>query len=340
MTHDYKFKTYIASGREYYEYSADALTWLERSEHEHHGRPALIKKDFLFPESLLSLLYFDTRELDPLIKRIDNSIRNFLPSKDERYVAEVLSALDELASIHVYFELVRLEWRWRFAELKANGSENRSEWLPRKHITHIPANVEAAQRQIIDLFDRALDMDSGKGSLSERMAKYYRPFKKAHHAEAPSQPFQFERQSLSFEAVDDTTFTDVLYPDSIYGLIDFHLRECVKRETRLRVCKNCGKYFAIQGRSNAEYCDRVFDEKGRTCKDVGAIALWTKNKSSDEVFKLYRREYKKRFARIKAGKVLPEEVYAWGEKAREKKAECEEGKITLEEFEIWLKQSQ
>lgn len=339
MIHDYTFKTYIANGREYYEYSVDALTWLERSTLERSGQPAVIKKDFPFPESLLSLLYFDTRELEPLVKRIDKAIREFPPSKDDRYVYEALAALDELAEVHVYFELVRLEWRWRFAELKANGSENRSEWLPRKRITHIPANIEVAQRQIIDLFSHALDMDGEKKPLPERIAKYYRWFKENYRFEAPTEPFQFECQSLSFEAVDGKTFTDVLYPDSIYGIIDFHLRECVKREIRLRVCKNCGRYFAIQGRSNAEYCDRVFDEKGRTCKDVGAIALWTKNKSSDEAFKLYRREYKKRFAWIKAGKVLPEEVYAWGEKAREKKTECEEGKISLEEFEVWLKQS-
>ena len=339
MTHDHTFKTYIANGREYYEYSVDALTWLERSELERHGQPTLIKKDFPFPESLLSLLYFDTRELEPLVKRIDKAIREFLPSKDEQYVHEGLAALDELAQIHVYFELVRLEWRWRFAELKANGNENRSEWLPRKRITHIPANIEVVQRQIIDLFSHALDMDGEKKPLPERITKYYHWFKENYRFEAPTEPFQFECQSLSFEAVDDKTFTDVLYPDSIYSIIDFHLRECVKREARLRVCKNCGRYFAIQGRSNAEYCDRIFDEKGRTCKNVGAIALWTKNKSSDEAFKLCRREYKKRFAWIKAGKILPEEVYAWGEKAREKKAECEEGKISLEEFEAWLKQS-
>ena len=339
MTHDHTFKTYIANGREYYEYSVDALTWLERSELERHGQPTLIKKDFPFPESLLSLLYFDTRELEPLVKRIDKAIREFLPSKDEQYVHEGLAALDELAQIHVYFELVRLEWRWRFAELKANGNENRSKWLPRKRITHIPANIEVVQRQIIDLFSHALDMDGEKKPLPERITKYYHWFKENYRFEAHTEPFQFECQSLSFEAVDDKTFTDVLYPDSIYSIIDFHLRECVKREARLRVCKNCGRYFAIQGRSNAEYCDRIFDEKGRTCKNVGAIALWTKNKSSDEAFKLYRREYKKRFAWIKAGKILPEEVYAWGEKAREKKAECEEGKISLEEFEAWLKQS-
>lgn len=337
MDHSYTFKTYIANGREYYEYSADALTWLECSELEHRGQSTLIKKDFPFPESLLSLLYLDTDKLDLLVKRIDMAIREFLPTKDEQYVHEALEGLDELARVHMYFELVRLEWRWRFAELKERGYKNRSESLPRKRITHIPSNVGEVQRQIIDLFDQALNMDAGTKPMTQRVAQYYRQYEQTRRREAPPQPFQFERQSLSFEAVDDKTFTDVLYPDSLYGIIDLHLREFVKRETRLRVCKNCGKYFAIQGRSTAEYCDRVFDGKGRTCRDVGAIALWTKNKSSDEAFKLYRREYKKRFAWIKAGKVLPEEVYAWGEKAREKKAQCEEGKITLEEFEAWLK---
>ena len=108
---------------------------------------------------------------------------------------------------------------------------------------------------------------------------------------------------------------------------------------KMRVCKKCGKYFAITGRTNAEYCDRVFDSKGRTCKDVGAIAKWTREKGTDDVFKAYRREYKKRFAWTKSGKILPEELYTWGERAREKKAECDSGKITLEEYTTWLKES-
>lgn len=337
MRYEYTFKTYIANGREHYEYSIDALTSEQRRQLEEYERPAVIKKDFPFPESLLTLLYLDTDPVDRLVKRADRAIREFLPTKDERYVTQALSALDELAKVHVYFELVRLEWRWRFAELKDCGCEDRNEWLPRKRITLIPAYFAETQRQIIDLFDHALNMDGEKEPMPERMVRYYREYKNTHHIEAPSEPFQFERRSINFEAVENKTFTDVLYPDSIYDIIDFHLRECVKRETRLRVCKNCGKYFAVWGRSTAEYCDRVFDDKGRTCKEMGAIALWTKNKSDDEVFKLYRREYKKRFAWIKAGKALPEQVYAWGEKAREKKAECEEGKITLEEFEAWLR---
>ena len=85
------------------------------------------------------------------------------------------------------------------------------------------------------------------------------------------------------------------------------------------VCKNCGRYFALMGRTNTEYCSQPFDEKSRTCREVGAIALWTKWKSGDTLFRDYRREYKKRFACMKSGKLEPEELYAWGEHATEKK---------------------
>ena len=72
---------------------------------------------------------------------------------------------------------------------------------------------------------------------------------------------------------------------------------------------------------------------------MGASLTWTKSRGADEVFKEYRREYKKRFAWIKARKILPEDFYAWGEKAREKMAECENGEISLKEFSEWLKNS-
>ena len=80
------------------------------------------------------------------------------------------------------------------------------------------------------------------------------------------------RSLLNLYRIRDARYTeDVFFTlQSIYDLIDYYLREWARREQKMRVCKNCGKYFAITGRTNAEYCDRVFDSKGRTCKDVGA----------------------------------------------------------------------
>ena len=61
---------------------------------------------------------------------------------------------------------------------------------------------------------------------------------------------------LCFEVTGHDTFGEVLYPRDVYDLIEFSLREAIRREQRMRICKNCGRYFAIARRSSAEYCER------------------------------------------------------------------------------------
>ena len=85
--------------------------------------------------------------------------------------------------------------------------------------------------------------------------------------------------------------------------------------------------FPSSLRSAPRYCDTFPDENGRTCRNVGAITAWTKKRENDDVFMTYRREYKKRFARIRSGTLLPEDFYRWSEQARQKKDELEAGEI-------------
>jgi hypothetical protein len=314
----YTFKTYIANGREYFEFGENEI-----------GETTLTKKDCPFPDSLMTMLYFDIWALEPLFKQIDHALRYLHETKNAQ---DILPLLDELAEQHVYFELVRLEWRYRLQKAEQDHFE---EWLPRKRLSHIPSTIDMMQRQIKTLFDKVLDMDKDqKHSISEKMARYY-----SACGRDTLNTFQFQPQPMNFELIDGSTFGEVLYPKDIYDLIDHCLRECIRREQPIRVCKNCGRYFALTGHLGVEYCSRPFDEKGRTCKDVGAINLWTQKRSDDQVFKAYRREYKKRFAWIKAGKIVPEDFYAWSERARAKKVDCDAGRISLEEYQEWLRDS-
>ena len=320
---EYMFKTYIANGKEYFIYSDDV------------SDDRFTKKiDFPFSESLFSLLDLDIWKREPQIKKIDRALLNLYRTRDARYTEDVFFTLQSLSDVHIFFKLLFLDWSKRLNEAEKDKFAHASDMLPHKAIAHIPSNIDYAQKQIKDLLERVLDMDASKRSVSSRFYDYY---KDPYHVDP--RPFEFQPLTVSFEMIDRNAYAEVLYPKSIYDLIDYYLREWVRREQKMRVCKNCGKYFAITGRTNAEYCDRVFDSKGRTCKDVGAIAKWTREKDTDDVFKAYRREYKKRFAWTKSGKILPEELYAWGERAREKKAECDSGKITLEEYTTWLKES-
>ena len=319
---DYIFKTYIDGGREYYEYTDAA------------DREQTIKKDFPFPESLMSLLYMDIWELEPITKRMDRALMSFYQSRDYNELQTVAAGLDELASRHICFELLRLDWLERLDMVDSTAPGDFQDLLPHKKISHLCSSIDTMQKQIKGLIAQVLDMDGEKKSVSEKMVAYY-------NAEGNDtlNTFQFQPQTMSFEVIDHKIFAEVLYPKDIYDLIDFHVRECVKREVRMRVCKNCLRYFAVTGKASTEYCDRICDSKGRTCREIGAINTWTQRKQGDEVFKEYRREYKKRFARINAGKLTKSVFYAWSEEARKKKEDCDNGTITPEDFSRWLKES-
>ena len=319
----YIFKMHLADGREYFLYGETG-----------DSRTPLTKKDFPFPESLLRLLYLDIWDYDGQIKRFDKLLRELYRTREESCARQLLPLLDELADSHIYFQLLRLEWRARLREARRRSYENILDLLPHKEITHIPSNVYTIQNQVLGLIQEALDMDGRKGSLDKKLEDYY-----AQGERDPLKVFHFRPQLVDFERAEGRGFLEVLHPESIYDLIDFSVRECLKREIKMRMCKNCGHWFALTGRPNAEYCEVTRDSKGRTCKEIGAIVLWNRNKSGDEVFKVYRREYKKRFAWIKAKRIDPAVFYEWSARAREKKDACERGELTLEEFQAWLKLS-
>ena len=313
----YTFKTYISN----------------RREHFYYGRgTSLTKKDFPFPESLLRLLRLDIWKYEPMIKNMEQALLRFYQTQDQRDANTVLAGLDKLAEAHIYFQQLRLDWQCRFEQAANAEGSALINLLPRKDLTHIPSSIDNIQKRIQRLFQNVLDIELGKkSSVQELMANYYN-----RKGSDSLNNFQFCTLPMKFELVDVHTFTEVLYPKTVCDLIDYFLRQCIQREQRMRVCKNCGLYFAVKGRGTAEYCDVTTDGKGRVCKEIGAFVQWSQSKEDDEIFKVYRREYKKRFAWTKTGKITPAALYAWGEKAREKKAECERGKITLEEYQAWL----
>ena len=61
--------------------------------------------------------------------------------------------------------------------------------------------------------------------------------------------------------------------------------------------------------------------------------------NNGQVFQEYCREYKRRFAWIKAGKPTEEQFAAWQKAAKAKKKGCDRGAISLDAFKAWLKDS-
>ena len=288
-------------------------------------------KNTAFPKDLIAFLDLNMEDLGVLFSGTADYLDRFLETHAPEDMDLVRRGFVAMPLYHNYFDFICLDWTRRLDEAARKNYQDVDELLPTDELAEMPDAFARLQEQIKDLFSHVLDMDGESKPVQDRLTAYY----KTHGDEA----FVFRPQPMGFEMVYDREFAEVLCPETVFDIIDYHTRECVKREVKMRRCKNCGRWFAVSGHLGTEYCDRPADKKGRTCKEVGAAAVWTKSKDGDLIFKAYRREYKKRFNWIKAGKISQEEFNTWSVEAREKKKDCDEGKIDAAEFNTWLKNS-
>ena len=317
---DYEFETYIHDGREYFVYGERGGT--------------LTRQDFPFPQSLLLLLDLNVVEINKVTHRVDRLIERYYQEQDAEIEAQIIAGLEQLAEMHIFFAFLPLDWKHRFGLTRYAGSRSISDFLPHKQISHLYVEVQERQRQIKTLFHEVLLADMDRDATSDRMIEYYQ-----RKTKDSRERYRFRSRPLRYELVEQGVFTDVLHPESVYDLIDFSVAECVKRQLRMRVCERCGRWFSMS-RMTASYCNLPVDgKKGRSCREVAAMEKWTKSRNKDDIFKEYRREYKRRFAWIRAGRIDAADFYKWSEQARLQEAHCEKGEMSFEAFQDWLKHS-
>lgn len=204
------------------------------------------------------------------------------------------------------------------------------------------ADADALQKKLITLFDMVFDAVSAKHTLQKKLAEYAA-------VSNETERFSFSALSTSYAQVAPDLFAEILYPKSIEEIAEFFVRECLRRELWFRRCKSCGKYFALTGYSNTEYCDRLFGDSDKTCKEAGAVRLYRTKITADPVIRAFNKAYKKRFAWIKYKKISKEAFYEWSERARNERDKCLEKRAAtedgaeklraLEELETWLRES-
>lgn len=202
-----------------------------------------------------------------------------------------------------------------------------------KELLRFSEQLSMYQRQAQTFLERVLDIGQVGRETQQNTRRQYL-------FDQPRDPdlFRFEAIPVSFGPVDSDTCGLILQPNTVRDLIDFSLRECVMRDIPVRRCRNCGRYFPLTGRVTAEYCSRPNSER-KPCRNTGAALKREDSRKDNAVFKEYRREYKRRFAWIRTGKISEEDFSAWSKKAQSKKKECDDEKISLDEFKAWLKNS-
>ena len=317
-------KMYFSEKRELFQCDASGI----------QGVPS-VDREFPFLESLLTFLEMDCGELTPILQRIADRWGRLIAEFDRDAGTEAMVELGQLKSRHIYLELLYVRWYDRFSRMGIYddwGSAEDEQMLA--ELRNLPEQLLLYQKQVQRFFDLVLDVDSAGRDPQQQAAKNY-----LHDSPRDPSLFRFRPIPLSFEPVEPGRCSPVLYSASIPDMIDYSLRSCVERGITVRRCKNCGRYFPQTGRVSAEYCERPVPRGQQTCREAGAFQQWTKKQSDDPVFKAYRKEDKKRFAWIKAGRISDTDFYAWSEQAREMKKKCDRDVITLEEYVEWLKNS-
>ena len=196
------------------------------------------------------------------------------------------------------------------------------------------------QKFLETLFSDVFDILPENEPIQERMTKYLSAHKK-------NARFAFGQLTTGFAQVDDNVFAETLSPTNFEEIVEFFVREFIRRDLHFRRCKCCGKYFAMTVHANTEYCDRPFGNSGKTCRESGAIRIYRTKILADAIVIAFNRAYKKHFAWIRYKKITKEEFYEWSERARAARdkytairdaSDDDNVRIgALEDFEQWLR---
>lgn len=107
----------------------------------------------------------------------------------------------------------------------------------------------------------------------------------------------------------------------------------------IKKCKNCGKFFVPNNRSDELFCENVF-ENGKTCKEIGYFKVKQKAIHENEVLRMYRNVYQKLLLRVRRN---PDNAdYArdfefFKDDNIEMRNALERNEITEEQYLEWLK---
>ena len=292
-----------------------------------------VQEEFPFLESLLSFQELDCSKSTPMLQSITDNWSRFVAEDDKDALVNAMQQLGELASVHIYFQLLYVHCYYRQTAMfiqNDRGSAEDAQMLD--ELRQLPEQLPLYQQQIQRFFELVLDVDSAGREPQAQAAKNY-----IYDMPRDSDLFSFRPIPLSFEPVEPGRCSPVLYSSSIRDMIDYSLRSCVERNITVRRCKNCGRYFAQTGRVSAEYCGRPVPKGQQRCRDIGALKQWTLRQANNDAFKAYRKEYKRRFAWIKAGRITDQQFYDWSEQARAEKKKCDREEISRDAFFEWLK---
>ena len=123
---------------------------------------------------------------------------------------------------------------------------------------------------------------------------------------------------FAFHSIEDGTMVMAeryVFP-SLRDFLYVELGKSIAHGNAPRQCRLCGCWFLHEQGDRTMYCERTAPgEESKTCREAGARAVFEKKIQDEEAWKLYKRAYKKYYARYMKGNMSEDEFKAWGAQA-------------------------
>ena len=126
--------------------------------------------------------------------------------------------------------------------------------------------------------------------------------------------------------------------DIIQALL-IELLEIAKLNIEIKKCRNCGKFFVPNNRSDEIYCSNIY-ENGKTCKEIGHFKVQQKLIQENDDLRIYRNVYQKLLLRTRrnpSNTKYAREFEFFKDDNNKWRENISKGKCTEKEYVDWLK---
>lgn len=124
--------------------------------------------------------------------------------------------------------------------------------------------------------------------------------------------------------------------ESLHEFLELELNKLIEYDVKLKCCERCGQWFTYKGNYDARYCNRIHLGELRSCRDLAAEENYKLKIEKNEALPIYRKYYRRYYARVKVNQIKKNDFKKWKYKALVKRDECSDGNITTEEYIDWL----
>ena len=162
----------------------------------------------------------------------------------------------------------------------------------------------------------------------------------------------FEERRLDVNKIVEIMKEKNIVAEEVYEIetaedqIRFELFKVIQNNFVINKCENCGRLFIPattsnnpyqKGRNDQKYCNNLYKDTGKTCKEIGAIYKRKEKVENSAILQEYNREYKRMHGlHYKHTKEVKEKQFKeWSKKARKLRDSYNDEQ--LEDFKIELK---